>query len=85
LRMKLIGEDEVGNKNQLLKAMFSPGFSTAEDEEGIHAGRGIGLNLVRDRVRDAKGTIKLQTEFGKGTVFNIVFPMGDAEAMGKAS
>ena len=88
LRMNLVREDQADNKNQLLKAIFSPGFSTAEDEEGIHAGRGIGLNLVRDRVRDAKGTIKLQTEFGKGTVFNIIFPMEDtesAETMDKAS
>ncbi|MCL2601117.1 MAG: hypothetical protein FWD88_08050, partial [Treponema sp.] len=55
------------------------GFSTA-DEEGMHAGRGIGLNLVRDRVRNARGTIKLQTEFGKGTVFNIFFPMESENA-----
>ncbi|MCL2192095.1 MAG: ATP-binding protein [Treponema sp.] len=88
VRMNLVKEDEADNKNQLLKAIFAPGFSTADDEEGLHGGRGIGLNLVRDRVRDAKGTIKLQTEFGKGTVFNIMFPMGDAEvaeAMDKAS
>jgi len=85
VRMNLVKEDEVANKGQLLKAIFVPGFSTADDEDGIHAGRGIGLNLVRDRVRDAKGTIKLQTEFGKGTVFNIVFPVGGAEAMDKAS
>jgi len=83
--MNLIKEEEASNKNQLLKAIFSAGFSTAEDEEGMHAGRGIGLNLVRDRVRNARGTIKLQTESGKGTVFNIFFPVENAEAMNKAS
>jgi len=85
LNMNLLNAEEADDRNQLLKIIFSPGFSTADDEEGMHAGRGIGLNLVRDRVRDANGTIKLQTESGKGTVFNIVFPMGNTETMDKAS
>jgi len=82
--LNLIGEEDASDRNRLLNAIFSPGFSTADDE-GMHAGRGIGLNLVRDWVRNANGTIKLQTEFGKGTVFNIVFPAGNAETMDKAS
>jgi two-component system chemotaxis sensor kinase CheA len=77
LSMKMIKPEDVNNKSVLLNAIFSPGFSTADDE-GMHAGRGIGLNLVRDRVRDAKGTIKLQTEKDKGTVFNVFFPLGYA-------
>ena len=83
----LLTAEDATDKNQLLKVIFSPGFSTADDEDGMHAGRGIGLNLVRDRVRDARGTIKLQTEAGKGTVFNIFFPLENenAEAMNKAS
>ena len=85
--MNIIKAEEADNKNLLLKAIFSPGFSTADDEDGMHAGRGIGLSLVRDRVRDACGTIKLQTEAGKGTVFNIFFSSENenAETMNKAS
>jgi len=83
--LNLIGEGDIVDKNRLLNAIFSPGFSTADDEEGMHAGRGIGLNLVRDWVRNAGGTIKLQTESGKGTVFNIIFPVGNAETIDKAS
>jgi two-component system chemotaxis sensor kinase CheA len=77
LSTNMIKPEDADNKSALLNAIFSPGFSTADDE-GVHAGRGIGLNLVRDRVRDAKGTIKLQTEKDKGTVFNIFFPLGEA-------
>jgi two-component system, chemotaxis family, sensor kinase CheA len=84
LSLDMIKKEEAGNKGALLQAIFAPGFSTA-DTEGIHAGRGIGLNLVRDRVRDAKGTIKLQTEWGKGTVFNIFLPLENNEAVDKAS
>jgi two-component system chemotaxis sensor kinase CheA len=84
LRQNLIKKEDANNKNALLNAIFLPGFSTAE-VEGVHAGRGIGLNLVRDRVRDAKGNIKVQTEPGKGTMFCILFPAENTASQGKAS
>jgi two-component system chemotaxis sensor kinase CheA len=70
----IINEDDANNQNMLLKAIFAPGFSTAETE-GIHAGRGIGLNLVRDRIKETGGTIKLRSEAGKGTVFTVSIPL----------
>ncbi|MDR0878551.1 MAG: hypothetical protein LBN21_10900, partial [Treponema sp.] len=66
--------EEAGDKNHLLQAIFAPGFSTAEAAD-VHAGRGIGLNLVRERVKDLHGSIKLQSENGKGTTFNIYIPL----------
>jgi two-component system chemotaxis sensor kinase CheA len=84
LSLNLIKPEEASNKSSLLNTIFLPGFSTAE-EEGMHAGRGIGLNLVRDRVRDENGTIKLQTESNKGTIFNLFFPVGKDMANNKAS
>jgi len=86
--MNLVTEEDADNKNKLIDAIFTPGFSTAENEDGMHAGRGIGLNLVRDWVRAARGTIKLQTELGKGSMFHIFFPLENAETvetMDKAS
>jgi two-component system chemotaxis sensor kinase CheA len=74
LRLNLVKPKDANDKNALLRAVFSPGFSTAETE-GIHAGRGIGLSLVQDRVRSGKGSIKVQTKHGKGTIFNIFFPV----------
>jgi two-component system chemotaxis sensor kinase CheA len=77
LRLNLINKKDAEDKDKLLKIIFSPGFSTAETE-GVHAGRGIGLNLVRDRVRSENGSIKVETKSGNGTVFNIFFPVGSA-------
>jgi two-component system, chemotaxis family, sensor kinase CheA len=74
LRLNLIKPEDANDKNALLKVIFSPGFSTAETEN-IHAGRGIGLSLVQDRVCSGKGSIKVQTEPGKGTIFNLFFPV----------
>jgi len=76
MQLNLVKEDEADNRGRLLNAIFSLGFSTVEGGEGGQFFRGVGLSLVRDRVRDASGTIKLQTEPGKGTVFNIFFPAG---------
>jgi len=70
----IIKKENVNNKNLLIKAIFAPGFSTA-DAEGIHTGRGIGLNLVRDRVKEVNGTISLHSEAGRGIVFFISIPV----------
>jgi two-component system chemotaxis sensor kinase CheA len=64
-----VGED----RNRLLPVIFAPGFSTA-GEEGLHGGRGIGLNLVRERIQDLGGSIKVETEAGKGTTFMLYIP-----------
>jgi two-component system chemotaxis sensor kinase CheA len=73
-RLDIITNEEAGrDKNRLLQVIFTAGFSTAEDE-GIHAGRGIGLNLVLERIRDMGGSIKVQTDAGKGTAFILYIP-----------
>jgi two-component system chemotaxis sensor kinase CheA len=82
--LNMFDPDKAGDKNYLLQAIFAPGFSTAEEAD-VHAGRGIGLNLVKERIKDLHGSIKLQSEPGKGTTFNIFIPMETAPAVNKAS
>jgi len=74
LKQKIIRKENADDKNYLIQAIFSPGFSTAESAD-LHAGRGIGLNLVRDRLKQLHGTIKLSSEPGKGTVFHLHIPV----------
>jgi two-component system chemotaxis sensor kinase CheA len=74
VRNKIIRKEDATDKNMLIKAIFAPGFSTAENE-GMHAGRGIGLNLVRDRIKEVHGAIKLRSEPNKGTLFLITIPI----------
>jgi chemotaxis protein histidine kinase CheA len=77
-QLNLISKDAPENRDLLTEAIFSPGFSTV-DSTSVHGGRGIGLNLVRDRIAEARGAVTLQSEFGKGTVFNIVIPAENSE------
>ncbi|MCL2289082.1 MAG: ATP-binding protein, partial [Bacteroidetes bacterium] len=65
---------DINNKNFLLQMLFSPGFSTAQEAD-LHAGRGIGLSLVKDRIKDLRGNIKISTFSGKGTTFTLSIPM----------
>lgn len=57
----------------LLKHLFSSGFSTKEDadEDG---GRGVGLDIVKAQVKEYNGKINVHSELGKMTCFVITLP-----------
>lgn len=56
-----------------IKKIFEPFFTTKPPGEGI----GIGLSTVLSIVKSHKGAIKVQSEIGKGTVFDVFFPVYD--------
>lgn len=58
---------------QLAALIFEPGFSTA-DLPGDSAGRGVGLDLVRERIRRLGGQIGVSTGPGQYTQFKIRLP-----------
>ncbi|MCL2180389.1 MAG: ATP-binding protein [Treponema sp.] len=57
----------------LLSSIFSPEFSTA-DEESTAAGRGVGLSLVKDLVKEYNGSINVNST-ESGLVFKFIFPL----------
>ncbi|MCL2721814.1 MAG: ATP-binding protein [Treponema sp.] len=60
------------DKKVLLSSVFMPEFSTA-DETSTAAGRGVGLSLVRDIVKENKGTISVNSTEA-GLMFKFTFP-----------
>lgn len=60
-------------KDETVNLIFAHGFSTAEIISDI-SGRGVGLDVVRDLVENAGGTIRVQTETNRGTIFEIQLP-----------
>ncbi len=66
-------ETSARDKEALLQAMLSHGFSTSEDIS-MHAGRGVGLSLVSERVNEYKGTLEIHSEVNSGTKFTITLP-----------
>ena len=69
-----ISPNKANDKKFLLNTIFIPGFTTLGGAD-FHAGRGIGLSLVKDRVKSLNGNIKVTTAAGKGTTFTISLPM----------
>ena len=59
---------------KLLASLFLPGFSTSSDKDE-HAGRGVGLDLVKDHVHNMKGMINIDSRLGKFTKFAIRIPV----------
>ena len=70
----LIPESLSNDKKVLTNLLFSPGFSTASKAD-YNAGRGVGLHLVKERLKEIGGTLKLKSENGKGTLFAITIPL----------
>ena len=54
--------------------LFVPGFSTAKSISEI-SGRGVGMDIVREKVESLKGTIDIASRENEGTTFTIRLPM----------
>lgn len=58
----------------VLKFIFTPGFSTA-DKIGDQAGRGVGLDVVKRVIEGMNGHINVETVPGVGTKFTLDLPL----------
>ena len=70
----LLLADQVIDDEATANLIFLPGFSTAEEVTEL-AGRGIGLDVVRNEVVSLGGRINTSTVAGKGTGFTMVLPL----------
>lgn len=59
---------------ELLEFLFLPGFSVREQVTEI-SGRGVGLDVVQSMVKSVRGTIRVLSEQGKGTRFQLQLPL----------
>ncbi len=58
----------------ILKILCAPGFSTRDDADRA-AGRGVGMGVVADTVRELAGKFTMESEEGRGTRFILRFPL----------
>jgi chemotaxis protein histidine kinase CheA len=59
--------------SQVMMHIFRPGFSTSD--VNLHAGRGVGLDVVHALVQGLGGHIRLQSTPGAGTEFTVTVPV----------
>jgi chemosensory pili system protein ChpA (sensor histidine kinase/response regulator) len=75
--MGLLQADVAPSEGELANLIFTPGFSTAETVTEL-AGRGIGMDVVRNEVNAMGGRIETATAAGQGTSFKLVLPLTTA-------
>ena len=59
---------------QVLEYIWKPGFSTAGKVTNV-SGRGVGMDVVQDRIRQLNGRIELESVPGRGTHFTMRLPL----------
>lgn len=59
---------------QILRFIFEPGFSTAEQVTNV-SGRGVGMDVVRSNIDAIGGTVELSSQPGRGTTVRIKIPL----------
>lgn len=59
---------------ELQHLVFHPGFSTAEEVTSI-SGRGVGMDVVKQKISSLGGTIEILSEVDKGSTFKINLPL----------
>ena len=62
------------SESELLDFLFLPGFSTSEGVTEV-SGRGVGMDVVHSTVHSVGGSIRIQTEPGRGTTFRLELPI----------
>ncbi len=62
------------SETELLEFLFLPGFSMKGEVTEI-SGRGVGLDVVRNTLRDLRGMIRVVTTLGAGTRFILTLPL----------
>ncbi|MDH7593626.1 MAG: chemotaxis protein CheA [Methanomicrobiales archaeon] len=71
----IISEEEASelSREEIVNLLFRPGFSTAEQITDI-SGRGVGLDVVKKAIEALKGSIRVESQNGKGTKFMLILP-----------
>jgi signal transduction histidine kinase len=71
-----VQDDGCGIPEADMERIFEPFFSTKKDKGGT----GLGLSITYGLVREIGGTIRVESEMGRGTLFTITLPIHEDES-----
>lgn len=62
------------SEEEIIQLIFHPGFSTKKEVTGV-SGRGVGMDVVKEKINSLNGTIEIASELGRGSTFRITLPL----------
>ncbi len=71
-----ITEEQAENmpEKEAIDLLFRPAFSTAEKISDV-SGRGVGLDVVKNKIEGLGGDVEVSTKLGEGTKFTVRLPL----------
>ena len=73
IKLGVIGTDTLLDMNHSVRMIFRPGFTTLSSASSI-SGRGVGLDIVETAVEHVGGELRVSSEPGRGSTFEIRLP-----------
>ena len=76
LKMGVVTKEKLStmSKSDVFMLICKPGFSTSDKVTEL-SGRGVGMDVVKNKIDSLNGVLKIESAKGKGTNFHIVLPM----------
>lgn len=65
---------EMMSEKEAIDLLFRPAFSTAEKISDV-SGRGVGLDVVKNKIEGLGGDVEVSTKLGEGTKFTVRLPL----------
>jgi two-component system chemotaxis sensor kinase CheA len=62
------------SENEIFNLIFEPGFSTAAQVTDT-SGRGVGMDVVRNKIQQLRGRVEIQSTPGSGSTFVLKLPL----------
>jgi len=62
------------SESELLEFLFLPGFTMKSEVTEI-SGRGVGLDVVQDMIKQVRGVVRISSQMGVGTRFHLQMPL----------
>ncbi|HZI25054.1 MAG TPA: chemotaxis protein CheA, partial [Chryseolinea sp.] len=70
----LISADENPSDEEVFNLIFHPGLSTASQVSDV-SGRGVGMDVVKQKIKELRGNVVVKSTPGKGTAIHIKLPL----------
>jgi two-component system, chemotaxis family, sensor kinase CheA len=70
----LIDAADIHSDDQIYSLIFHPGLSTASEISTV-SGRGVGMDVVQQKIKDLRGYVTVTSKSGEGTSVHIKLPL----------